>query len=88
LKLLTLQTVILLRGADPRQYDWGRSRRVSPGRHQRWPRGSRSYAQDDSAPAIGHGIGDNLTSAIDRGADVYTFLFEQLGMKYRDKAPE
>jgi len=36
----------------------------------------------------GHGIGDNLTSAIVRGADVYTFLFEQLGMKYRDKAPE
>jgi hypothetical protein len=36
----------------------------------------------------GNGIGDNLTSAIDRGADVYTFLFEQLGMKYRDKTPE
>ncbi|MFL5245877.1 MAG: prolyl oligopeptidase family serine peptidase [Gemmataceae bacterium] len=32
----------------------------------------------------GHGIGDNLTAAIDRGADVYTFLFEQLGMKYQD----
>ena len=29
----------------------------------------------------GHGIGDNLSAAIDRQADVYAFLFEQLGMK-------
>jgi prolyl oligopeptidase len=29
----------------------------------------------------GHGIGDSLTAAIDRAADVYAFLFEQLGMK-------
>jgi prolyl oligopeptidase len=33
----------------------------------------------------GHGIGDNLSAAIDRGADVYAFLFDQLGMKYREK---
>jgi prolyl oligopeptidase len=31
----------------------------------------------------GHGIGDNLTAGVDRAADVYAFLFEQLGMKYQ-----
>ena len=31
----------------------------------------------------GHGIGDNLTDAINRAADVHAFLFEQLGMKYQ-----
>jgi prolyl oligopeptidase len=31
----------------------------------------------------GHGIGDSLSDAIDEGADVYAFLFEELGMKYR-----
>jgi prolyl oligopeptidase len=31
----------------------------------------------------GHGIGDNLTDAVNRAADGYAFLFEQLGMKYQ-----
>ena len=31
----------------------------------------------------GHGIGGNLTTAIEQAADVYAFLFEQLGMKYK-----
>ncbi len=31
----------------------------------------------------GHGIGDSLTTAIDKQADVYAFLFEQLGMEYK-----
>jgi prolyl oligopeptidase len=31
----------------------------------------------------GHGVGDNLSDAINRSADVYAFLFEQLGMKYQ-----
>ena len=30
----------------------------------------------------GHGIGDSLSDAIDEAADVYAFLFEELGMKY------
>ncbi|HEV3259389.1 MAG TPA: prolyl oligopeptidase family serine peptidase [Gemmataceae bacterium] len=33
----------------------------------------------------GHGIGDNLSAAINRAADVYAFLFNQLGMKYQAK---
>jgi prolyl oligopeptidase len=31
----------------------------------------------------GHGIGGNLSTAIEEAADVYAFLFEQLGVKYR-----
>jgi prolyl oligopeptidase len=31
----------------------------------------------------GHGIGEGLSTAIQRQADVYAFLFEQLGMKYK-----
>jgi prolyl oligopeptidase len=31
----------------------------------------------------GHGIGGNLSAAIEEEADVYAFLFEQLGVKYR-----
>jgi prolyl oligopeptidase len=31
----------------------------------------------------GHGIGDSLSTAIDKQADVYAFLFEQLGMEYK-----
>jgi prolyl oligopeptidase len=31
----------------------------------------------------GHGIGDSLSKAIERQADVYAFLFDQLGMEYR-----
>ena len=31
----------------------------------------------------GHGIGEGLSTAIQRQADVYAFLFEQLGMTYR-----
>jgi prolyl oligopeptidase len=31
----------------------------------------------------GHGIGDALSVAIDRQADVYAFLFEQLGIEYK-----
>jgi prolyl oligopeptidase len=33
----------------------------------------------------GHGIGDNLSAAVERRADVFAFLFEQLGMKYREE---
>jgi prolyl oligopeptidase len=33
----------------------------------------------------GHGIGDNLSAAVERKAEVDAFLFEQLGMKYREK---
>jgi prolyl oligopeptidase len=33
----------------------------------------------------GHGIGDNLSAAIDRGSAVYAFLFDQLRMKYQAK---
>jgi prolyl oligopeptidase len=33
----------------------------------------------------GHGIGDSLSQAIDRTADSYAFLFDQLGMTYRDR---
>jgi prolyl oligopeptidase len=35
----------------------------------------------------GHGIGDNLSAAIQKQADVYAFLFEQLGMKYKPVEP-
>jgi prolyl oligopeptidase len=31
----------------------------------------------------GHGIGDSLSTAIERQADVYAFLFDQLGMEYK-----
>jgi prolyl oligopeptidase len=31
----------------------------------------------------GHGIGDSLSTAIEKQADVYAFLFDQLGMEYR-----
>ncbi len=31
----------------------------------------------------GHGIGTPLDEAIRQAADVYAFLFEQLGMEYR-----
>src|SRR5205085_6065147 len=31
----------------------------------------------------GHGIGEGLSDAIKKQADVYAFLFEQLGMEYR-----
>ena len=31
----------------------------------------------------GHGIGDSLSTAINKQADVYAFLFEQLGIKYK-----
>jgi prolyl oligopeptidase len=31
----------------------------------------------------GHGIGEGLGAAVERQADVYAFLFEQLGMTYR-----
>jgi prolyl oligopeptidase len=31
----------------------------------------------------GHGIGDSLSTAIDKQADVYAFLFEQLGVEYK-----
>src|SRR5947208_2164883 len=30
----------------------------------------------------GHGLGDSFSTANDRRADVYAFLFEQLGMKW------
>jgi prolyl oligopeptidase len=33
----------------------------------------------------GHGIGDNLSAAVERKADVDAFLFEQLGMKYQER---
>jgi prolyl oligopeptidase len=32
----------------------------------------------------GHGIGDSLSTAIDKQADVYAFLFEQLGVEYKE----
>jgi prolyl oligopeptidase len=31
----------------------------------------------------GHGLGDSLSAAIDKQADVYAFLFEQLEMEYK-----
>jgi prolyl oligopeptidase len=34
----------------------------------------------------GHGIGDSLSTAINKQADVYAFLFEQLGMEYKENA--
>ena len=30
----------------------------------------------------GHGIGESLSEEIDKSADVYAFLFEQLGINY------
>jgi prolyl oligopeptidase len=33
--------------------------------------------------ASGHGLGEGLSSVIDTHADVYAFLFEQLGVKHR-----
>jgi prolyl oligopeptidase len=32
----------------------------------------------------GHGIGDNLSQAIDRAADSYAFLFDQLGVRFAE----
>jgi prolyl oligopeptidase len=32
----------------------------------------------------GHGIGDSLSTAIERQADVYAFLFDQLGVEYKE----
>ena len=36
----------------------------------------------------GHGIGDSLTTAIERQADVYAFLFDQLGVEYKEPPPK
>ena len=36
----------------------------------------------------GHGIGDSLSSAIDKQADVYAFLFAQLGIEYKKAEPK
>ncbi len=33
--------------------------------------------------AGGHGLGDGLSAAVAKSADVYAFLFDQLGMAYR-----
>jgi prolyl oligopeptidase len=35
------------------------------------------------SPDAGHGLDDNLSERVDRAADTYAFLFEQLGMKYQ-----
>jgi prolyl oligopeptidase len=35
------------------------------------------------SPNAGHGLDDNLSERVDRAADMYAFLFDQLGMKYQ-----
>jgi prolyl oligopeptidase len=37
--------------------------------------------------SAGHGIGTSLNEEIEQGADVFSFLFDQLGMKYTAVGP-
>ncbi len=37
--------------------------------------------------AAGHGFGTAASERIEQEADVFAFLFDQLGMRYEDKAP-
>jgi prolyl oligopeptidase len=72
--------VFLLTGANDGRVDPANSRKMA----------ARLQAATSKRPVIlltsfdsGHGHGDNLSAALDRTADVYAFLFEQLGMKYK-----
>jgi prolyl oligopeptidase len=74
--------VFLLTGANDSRVDPANSRKMA----------ARLQAATSSKRPIlllvsfdsGHGIGDNLSAAVNRAADVYAFLFDQLGMKYRE----
>jgi prolyl oligopeptidase len=73
--------VFLLTGANDGRVDPAHSRKMAA-RLQAATSSNRPVLlqiQFDS----GHGIGDNLSDAINRSADMYAFLFEQLGMKYQ-----
>ena len=36
-----------------------------------------------TSSSAGHGIGTSVSEALSQGADVYAFLFDQLGVKYK-----
>jgi prolyl oligopeptidase len=73
--------VFLLTGANDGRVDPAHSRKMA----------ARLQAATSSGRPVlllvkfdtGHGIGDSLSDAIEEAADVYAFLFKELGMKYR-----
>jgi prolyl oligopeptidase len=71
--------VFLLTGANDGRVDPANSRKMAA-RLQAATSSGRPVLLQISADS-GHGIGDNLSDEIQRGADVYAFLFDQLGLK-------
>lgn len=71
--------VFLLTGANDGRVDPANSRKMAA-RLQAATSSGRPVLLQVSSES-GHGIGDNLSAVIDRDADVYAFLFDQLGIK-------
>jgi prolyl oligopeptidase len=71
--------VFLLTGANDGRVDPMNSRKMTA-RLQAATSSGRPVLLQVSAES-GHGIGDSLSDEIDRAADVYAFLFEQLGLR-------
>jgi prolyl oligopeptidase len=71
--------VFLLTGANDGRVDPANSRKMAA-RLQAATSSDRPILLQISADS-GHGIGDNLSDEIERGADVYAFLFGQLGVR-------
>jgi prolyl oligopeptidase len=71
--------VFLLTGANDGRVDPMNSRKMAA-RLQAATSSGRPVLLQVSAES-GHGIGDSLSDEIDRAADVYAFLFEQLGLR-------
>jgi prolyl oligopeptidase len=71
--------VFLLTGANDGRVDPANSRKMAA-RLQAATSSGRPVLLQVSAES-GHGIGDNLSAEIDRAADVYAFLFGQLGIR-------
>ena len=70
--------VFLLTGANDGRVDPANSRKMTA-RLQAATSSGRPVLLQVSFES-GHGIGDNLSDQIDRSADVYAFLFGQLGV--------
>jgi prolyl oligopeptidase len=71
--------VFLLTGANDGRVDPANSRKMAARLQAATSSGKPVLLQVSSES--GHGIGDNLSAVIDRDADVYAFLFDQLGVK-------
>jgi prolyl oligopeptidase len=71
--------VFLLTGANDGRVDPMNSRKMAA-RLQAATSSGRPVLLQVSAES-GHGIGDSLSDEIDRAADVYAFLFDQLGIR-------